>query len=162
MIHSNVCQAIFQWNSLMYDPLWTPIFTFLFEFQCFEFTDFKQDYETGLVYNYTVCPFENITKSYEWETWSLKIYLGSWDGEMHVRKDNEMLAMYYNNGSTEFCADGNTTFASSTEIYFFCGWSNHIHSVNESNECRYSIMFSVNCRPSYRPIKSILKNKFSV
>ena len=157
MIHSNVCQAIFQWNSLMYHPLWTPIFTFLFEFQCFE-TELKQDYEPGLLYNYTVCPFEKITKSYEWETcvtdswgtdscemYSLEFDVGSWDGEMHVREDKEMLAMYYNNGSPAFCADGNTTLASSTEIYFFCGWSNHIRSVNESKECRFSIMFSVNC-----------------
>ena len=131
----------------MYD--WAPIFTFLFEFQCFE-TEPKQDYETESVYNYTVCPFKNITKSYEWETCScgtdsLEIDLGSWDGEMHVREDQEMLAMYYNNDSTEFCADGNTTFARSTEIYFFCGWSNHISSVNELKDCRYSIMFSVNC-----------------
>ena len=64
---------------------------------------------------------------------------------MDVIEVDDLLAMHYNNGSTEFCADGNTTFARSTDIYHFCGSSNQIVSVHESTECSYTIMFSVNC-----------------
>ena len=64
---------------------------------------------------------------------------------MDVIEMDDLLAMHYNNGSAEFCADGNTTFARSTDIYHFCGSSNQIVSVHESTECSYTIMFSVNC-----------------
>ena len=124
----------------------SPIFTFLIEFQCFG-TE-TVDYQTGSEYNYTVCPFEQIFQSYELTDESREMDLGSWDGEMDLKTNSEnqhVLAMYYNNGSTEFCVDRNTTFPRSTEIYYFCGWSNHIGSVNEWKECRYTIMFSVNC-----------------
>ena len=73
------------------------------------------------------------------------INLGSWDGEMDVNEGDDLLAMHYINGSGEFCADRNTTFARSTDIYHFCGSSNQIVSVHEATECIYTIMFSVNC-----------------
>ena len=75
-----------------------------------------------------------------------EINLGSWDGEMDVIGEHDPLAMYYDNGSTEFCTDRNTTFARSTAIYHFCGSSNHIVSVHEIAECIYTVIFSVNCQ----------------
>ena len=47
------------------------------------------------------------------------------------------LTMYYNNGSTEFCTDGNTIFARSTEVVNFCASSNHIVSVHKIKKCSY-------------------------
>ena len=73
------------------------------------------------------------------------VNLGSWDGETDVIVVDELLAMHYIDGSTEFCADRNTSFARSTDIYHFCGSSNQIVSVHEFTECSYTIIFSVNC-----------------
>ena len=44
------------------------------------------------------------------------------------------------NGSTEFCTDGNTTFARSAEVVNFCASSNHIVSVKQIKKCTYIIM----------------------
>ena len=105
-----------------------------------------------MTYNYTICPFEKITQSYIFDDDSLNswdIDLGSWDGDKDVIEVDGLLAMHYIDGSTEFCADGNTTFARSTDIYHFCGSSNDIVSVHESTECSYTIIFSVNCTVDY-------------
>ena len=75
---------------------------------------------------------------------SWEVNLGSWDGEMDDSLDDS-LAMHYYNGTTDFCTDGNTTFARSTDINFLCGSSDAIVSVNEFEICSYTITFSVNC-----------------
>ena len=93
-----------------------------------------------------VCPLGQITQSYESDGYLWQMDLGSWDGEMDVIIYNMyMLPMNYNNGSSEFCADGNSTFARSTEVIYFCSSHNHINTVRESKECSYLIIFSVNC-----------------
>ena len=105
-----------------------------------------------MAYNYTICPFEKITQSYAFDDDSLDLWdinLGSWDGDEDVIEVDDILAMHYIDGSTEFCADGNTTLARSTDIYHFCGSSNDIVSVNEPTECSYTIFFSVNCTVDY-------------
>ena len=76
---------------------------------------------------------------------SREVNLGSWDGEMDVIEKEDSLAMHYYNGTTDFCTDGNTTFARSTDINFLCGSSDEIVSVNEFEICSYTITFSVNC-----------------
>ena len=93
--------------------------------------------------------FEKITQSYEFDDDSLDISLGSWDCDVDVIEVDNLLAMHYIDGSTEFCASRNTTFARSTDIYHFCGSSNEIFSVNEFSECNYTIIFSVNCTVDY-------------
>ena len=127
--------------------MWATIFTLLIEFQCYTYKE-NRNHQTGLEYNYKICPFEKITQSYTLDDdsfWSWDINLGSWDGQMIVIEEDDLLAMHYDNGSTEGCADGNTTFARDTDIYHFCGSSNHIVSVHETTECSYNIIFSVNC-----------------
>ena len=127
--------------------MWAKIFTHLFEFQCYTYKENK-NYQTGLEYNYNICLFEQITQSYalgDDSSDSSNINLGSWDGQMIAIEEDDLLVMHYDNGSTEWCADGNTTFARDTDIYHFCGSSNHIVSVHETTECSYNIVFSVNC-----------------
>jgi len=107
--------------------------------------------QTQSLYNYTICPYEEITQSYAWmdnPLHSREVNLGSWDGEMDVFEKEDSLAMHYYNGTTDFCTDGNTTFARSTDINFLCGSSDEIVSVNEFEICSYTITFSVNCNNS--------------
>jgi len=99
-----------------------------------------ENVQTQSLYNYTICPYGEITQSWGWE-----VNLGSWDGEMEVFEIDDSLAMHYYNGATDFCTDGNTTFARSTDINFLCGLSDEIVSVNEFEICSYTITFSVNC-----------------
>ena len=109
---------------------------------------FGEDYQTGSEYNYTVCPFGQIIQSFEIADELYEIDLGSWDGEIDVKTNSEnkhVLTMYYKNGSTDFCSDGDTTLPRSTEIYYSCGYSNDIESVNEWEKCRFTITFTVNC-----------------
>ena len=126
--------------------MWATIFTHLIEFQCYTYKENK-NYQTGLEYNYKICPYEQITQSFALDnsSYSWDINLGSWDGNIRIMEEDDLLAMHYDNGSTEWCADGNTTFARDTDIYHFCGSSNHIVSVHETTECSYNIVFSVNC-----------------
>ena len=132
-----------------------PIFTSLFEFQCFSYTE-NENSQTGLAYNYTICPFEQITQSRSsgnssdpWE-----INLGSWNGKMHFIEKHRMqcecqnyypLTMHFNNGSTEFCTDENTSFARKTKVIYTCEASNRIVDVYEMKKCIYAIRFSVDC-----------------
>ena len=113
------------------------------------YDDDYYDYdETGSLYNYTICPFGEVTQSWmeqdSLNSWEVK--LGSWDGEIDVIEVDDSLAMHYNNGSTDFCTDGNTTFARSTDINFLCGSFDGIVSVHEFTICSYIINFSVNCK----------------